>query len=45
RAMRRSKNFKISVGTVRKILKDANIDLKTMRDKFKKQRLIDYLRS
>jgi transposase len=45
KAMRKIYNIKISVGTVRKILKDANIDLKTMRDKFKKRRLIDYLRS
>ena len=28
-----------NVGTVRKILKDANIDLKTMRDKFKKTKI------
>ncbi|MFN3134015.1 MAG: transposase [Candidatus Kryptonium sp.] len=45
KAMRKIYNIKISAGTVRKILKDTNIDLKTMRDKFKKRRLIDYLRS
>ncbi len=45
KAMQKIYNVKISAGTVRKILKDANIDLKTMRDKFKKQKLIDHLRS
>ncbi len=45
KALRKIYNVKISPNTVRKILIECGIDLKSQRDKFKKQRLIDHLKS
>jgi len=45
RAMKKIYNVKISINSIRKILNEGNVDLKKMRDKFKKIKLIDYLKS
>lgn len=45
RALRKIYNVKISQNTIRKILIESGIDLKSQRNKFKKQRLIDHLRA
>ncbi len=44
RAMKKIYNIEISTNAVRKILKDNGVDLKAIRDKFKKRRLIDFLK-
>ncbi len=44
KAMKKIYNIEISTNTVRKILKDNGIDLKAIRDRFKKRKLIDFLK-
>ncbi len=44
KAMRKIYNIKISKNMVRKILKSAGIDIKAMRDRFKKRKLVEYIK-
>ncbi len=44
RAMKKIYDIKVSANTVRKILKDNGIELKAIRDRFKKRRLIDSIK-
>lgn len=44
KAMKKIYNIDVSTNTVRKILKDNGIELKVIRDRFKKRRLIDFIK-